>query len=98
MIDKQTRQPIQDFVVEKGFENVNATSKGMKWIRATAARQHGGTYRREIYAEPHNGRYRYRALASGYEIAISESIPFEEGETTVDFELVPVASRVPAGE
>ena len=90
VIDKQTRKPIQDFVVEKGFEDVNATPTGMAWASASAARQQGGTYRKEVFTEPHNGRYRYRALASGYEIAISESIPFKEGETTVDFELVPI--------
>lgn len=39
------------------------------------------------------GSFTYRILAEGYEPAVSESIPWVEGETTIDFELKPKSTK-----
>jgi hypothetical protein len=39
---------------------------------------------------PQLGSYRYRVLAEGYEPKLSDSIEFDEGEVTLDFELTPL--------
>jgi hypothetical protein len=61
---------------------------GLYWA-SDVTRGKNGTYRKEVSMTPITGRYTYRALAEGYETAVSKSTPFTEGETTINFELKP---------
>jgi beta-lactamase regulating signal transducer with metallopeptidase domain len=84
--DARTKQPIPAFVVERAFENVAGHPDGLYWA-SEKAKGKDGRYSIDVTMPPHNGRYTYRVRAAGYEIAVSKSTPFSEGETTVDFAL-----------
>lgn len=88
VIDAKTRQPITNFIVERAFENMAGHPDGLSWA-SDLTRGKNGTYKKRVTMPPHNGHYTYRARAEGYETAVSKSTPFKEGETTVNFELLP---------
>ncbi|MBI2826767.1 MAG: hypothetical protein HYX69_19005 [Planctomycetia bacterium] len=86
-IDAETKKPIDDFVVQHGFEGFNKEPDGVYWATATDARGRNGHYTKSMSMPTHRGSYRYRVLADGYEPAVSNSVPFAEGEVTLDFAL-----------
>lgn len=92
VIDAESRKPIREFVLERAFEGMAGHPGGLSWT-SDGIRGKDGKYRGEITMPPHNGSYTYRILAEGYEPAISESTPFEEGETKIDFELTPKSNK-----
>jgi hypothetical protein len=84
VVDAETKAPIGEFVIQKGFEGFRQEPDGVHWD-AIESRGKEGLYRKEITLPAKS--YKYRVKADGYKPAISESIPFEEGEVRVDFEL-----------
>ncbi|MES1213126.1 MAG: carboxypeptidase-like regulatory domain-containing protein, partial [Singulisphaera sp.] len=90
-IDAVTKQPLETFVVQKAFEGVSGHPDGLYWEIAGDARGRNGQYTKSVTMPPRNGTYRYRALAEGYAPDVSESVKFEEGKVTLDFELTPLA-------
>jgi hypothetical protein len=90
-IDATTKKPIESFVVQQGFEGVAQYPDGIYWDTSTDTRGRNGQYVKTITVVPHGGSYRYRALAEGYEPRASESVKFQEGEVTLDFELTPLS-------
>jgi len=89
VINAITKQPIQDFVVERAFENVGGHVDGLYWA-SDGTRGKGGNYRKRVTMPPRRGTYTYRVLAHGYKTALKKSVPFVEGETTLNFELQPL--------
>lgn len=87
VIDASTKQPIPEFIVEQAFENVGGYPDGLFWTTTGVTGGKNGAYRKQVTMPPHNGSYTYRARAAGYETSVSKSIPFTEGETTVNFEV-----------
>ncbi len=77
VVDKDTKQPIDEFVVEKGFLGMAGHPDGIWWTSPKQGRR--GKFRRETVM-PSNKGYRYRILAEGYEPYITNVIPVEEGE------------------
>ena len=93
VIDAETKLPIESFVVQKGFEGFNNEPDGVYWETSADTRGRNGQYTKSITMPPHNGSYRYRVLADGYEPRMSESVKFDEGEVELDFELTPRQRR-----
>ncbi len=88
VIDKVTKQPISEFVIERAFEGMTGYPGGLWWGQPTRSRN--GKYRKIVTMPPGNGSYTYRAMADGYEVSTSKSTPYKEGDTTVlNFELTP---------
>ncbi|WP_010583823.1 M56 family metallopeptidase [Schlesneria paludicola] len=87
VIDAVTKQPIENFVFEKAFENVGGYADGLYWAPSEGTIGKAGRYRATITMTPSQGRYTYRVRADGYEAAVSKSTPFQEGETEINFEL-----------
>jgi hypothetical protein len=79
VVDAQAKQPVESFVVQKGW-----LSGPWETIRPC---YHAGTYERSVPTPPRDDAYRYRVLAEGYETAVSDPVKHEEGEVTVNFEL-----------
>lgn len=94
VIDAETRKPISEFIVERAFEKIAGHANGLYWT-SDLTRGKNGTYRKRVTMPPHNGHYTYRARAEGYKTSIIPSIAFQEGETTLNFELQPEA-KAPA--
>ncbi len=90
VVDVETKQPIESFVVQKGLEGGNDKPDGVYWELSADTRGRNGLYTKSITMPPHNGSYRYRVLAEGYQPRTSESVRFDEGEATLDFELMPI--------
>ncbi len=77
VVDKVTKQPINEFVVEKGFLGMAGHPDGISWGSERQGRR--GKFRRETVM-PHKQGYRYRILAEGYEPYVTDVIPVVEGE------------------
>ena len=86
--DAKTKKPIPKFVVERAFEGVGGYPDGLYWIGQYFDGKEG-KYRGSVNMAPTGGRYTYRALADGYEPAVSQSTLFDETEETIDFQLQP---------
>ena len=87
VIDAATKQPIDSFLVQKGFITGGGTPDGASWVTVPETRGRNGQYRLTIAMPPNAGSYKYRALADGYKPAVSQSVPFAEGDVSLDFEL-----------
>lgn len=92
VIDTVSKKPIKEFVLERAFERMAGHPDGLSWT-SNGIRGKDGKYRGEITLPPHNGSYTYRILADGYEPEVSDSTRFEEGETTINFELTPKSTK-----
>ena len=86
VIDAETKKAVPDFLVKRAFENVAGFPDGLFWT-ADEIRGKDGDYQGTISMPPHNGRYTYKVVATGYEPTVSKSTPFQEGEVRLDFEL-----------
>ncbi|MCP5117379.1 MAG: hypothetical protein GY953_41675, partial [bacterium] len=93
VVDADTRQPISKFEIHKGF--VNRQGDIAFWASVPQLRGRGGAYRWEITRPPNSPYSRYRAVAEGYQEAVSDPVPYAEGEVTLDFELKPQNPRGP---
>ncbi len=85
VIDADTKEPIDEFVIQKGFEGMSQQDylDGVWWTSNTQGR--GGRYRR-IVSMP-KPSYRWKFVAKGYEPFASDSIPVTEGEFTLNVEM-----------
>ena len=85
VIDAETKEPIDEFVIQKGFEGMNRPDypDGVWWTSNKQGRN--GHYRRVVSTRKKS--YRWRFLAEGYEPFTSDSIPVTEGEVTLHVEL-----------
>ena len=92
VIDTKTKQPIAEFLVQRAFEGVAGHPDGLYWA-SDKTKGKNGKYRKQVTMP--SDSYTYRVLAEGYETTTSKSIPFTEGEKTVNFELQPVADAKP---
>jgi beta-lactamase regulating signal transducer with metallopeptidase domain/protocatechuate 3,4-dioxygenase beta subunit len=87
VVDAETKQPIEGFVVQKGWLSG-------QWDTSTQTRGHHGKYTKSVASPPRNSFfYRYRVQAEGYEPAVSEVVKYKEGEVTVNFGLKRVEAR-----
>ncbi len=92
VVDATTKQPIDSFLVQKGFEDFKDKPDGVYWDNAQDTRGRNGQYTKSISLPPQLGAYRYRVLAEGYQSQMSRSVKFEEGQVTLDFELTPLSA------
>lgn len=85
VVDADTKQPIDEFVIQKGFEGMNSQDypEGVWWTAETQGRN--GQYRRVVTMPKKS--YRWRFLAEGYQSFSSKSIPVTEDEVVLDVEL-----------
>ncbi len=96
VIDADTKEPIDEFVIQKGFEGMSRLDypDGVWWTSNRQGR--GGRYRR-VVSMP-KASYRWRFVAEGYEPFASESIPVQEGEVTLNVELKKTQGELPSGK
>jgi len=89
VIDADTKEPIDEFVIQKGFEGMSEQEypDGVWWTNNTQGR--AGRYRR-IVSMP-KPSYRWKFVAKGYEPFASDTIPVGEGEFTLNVELKKIA-------
>jgi beta-lactamase regulating signal transducer with metallopeptidase domain len=78
VIDADTREPVDEFVIQKGFEGMSTEEypDGVWWTGDTQGR--GGRYRHSVSMP--RPSYRWKFLAKGYEPFVSDSIPVDEDE------------------
>ena len=86
VVDARTKQPIDEFVIQKGFEGMSSRDypEGVWWTSNTQERN--GKFRR-LVSMPKDS-YRWRFVAEGYESYSTNSIPVTEGEHVLNVELV----------
>lgn len=85
VVDADTQEPIDEFVIQKGFERFNSAEyiDGVYWT--SESQERNGAYRR-VVSMPSKS-YRWRFVADGYESFSSDSIPVDEGEFVLNVEL-----------
>jgi peroxiredoxin len=90
VVDHRTRKPIESFTLVSGSDRQDGGFT--YWDRRSGSKQrHGGRY--EVrFTEPSAHGHRLRIEAEGYAPGISRSIADDEGDTSVDFELLAAES------
>ncbi len=86
--DFQTRKPIESFTLTPGTELPDGSIT--YWHKSRSRRHDGGRYEVRFKAPEEHGHL-LRIEANGYAPAISRPIADEEGNTRIDFELIPAA-------
>lgn len=91
VIDADTNQPIDEFVIQQGFEGMSQREHpdGVWWTNNTRARD--GRYRRVLSRS--KPCYRWKFVAKGYQPFASDSIPVGEGEFILNVELKKISRR-----
>jgi hypothetical protein len=98
VVDAQTEQPIDEFVVLSGVRN---QAGDLQWPRSAAVQGHDGTF--ELRRSRDYGAVPISVEAVGYHIGTSREIRFDEGNVRLELKLEPgteVTSvvRKPSGE
>ncbi len=87
VLDDETRQPIESFVVQR------SSYPDQGWV-PLRPRGRDGQYEVSVSAPPHDGVYRYRVVAEGYEPIVTDEVAFEEeSEVNLDFVLKRTSSK-----
>ena len=101
VVDHRTRKPIESFTLVSGTDRQDGGFT--YWDRRSGSKpRHGGRYEIRL-TQPSAHGHRLRIEAEGYAPSISRSIADDEGDASVDFELLaaePITGlvRLPGGE
>jgi thiol-disulfide isomerase/thioredoxin len=100
VVDQRTRKPIETFTLVSGTDRQDGGFT--YWDRNGSKQRHGGHYEIRL-THPSAHGHRLRIEADGYAPGISRSIADDEGNASVDFELLAAeyitgSVRLPGGE